>query len=420
MPPKKAAKKKASKSASKNRNFLSQNTKKVKKNDDSAEVGKVPKGSPELENPLELSNLLTYINKQCKPEEKYGWRVLILPVTLREICYLGTDSFRILHSRWDKLEDLRGMLPREFLAKFWGKKPRINPITFVWVFDPFGSGPFPSRVKLIEDPSFIGTVQSAIDMFFRDLQVVHEERRKMIERASRDTPKWKLCSICNPISDLSYGFWKGGDLQSGGIPVNESLLGIIGEPFFSDSTSSRGWCIKRCPECGTCYKWDFDYEYLVNGTEDEITMVRLSDADAREWTQRVYETIHASEVDFTKRAPPYLNVLMAAANPKALQDAAFFIEYTQNVQGHDIAFTIPALVRALARHPHTEPLLKCSGYWISTTLGRYAEKKRGQAEHLLSVMQTEQPTSVGDEFKELLARTKKRVADETGFYWGTF
>ncbi len=346
--------------------------------------------------------------------------MLILPVDLEEQYYLGNDSFRIYYSRLDTLQNLRGIPFRDFLAKVWGKKPRVKVTTHVWVFDPYGSGPFPTRVKKIEDQDFIKTVQSAIDTYLRDLQAVREEHRKMIERAGSNTPAWQLCSICNPIPPTSYGFWKGGNLEGGGIPANENLLEILGTPFFGDSTSSRGWCIKRCPECGTCYKWDFDYEYLVNGTEDEINLVRLSDADAKEWVQRVFETIHASEVDFKKRAPPYLEVLMAATNQKALQDAAFFIEYAQNVQGHDIAFSVPALVRALARHPHTEPTTKCPGYWISTTLVRYAEKNAEQANHLLAVMQTEKPTTVGDEFKELLARTKKRITDETSFYWDNF
>nr|MDO8080521.1 hypothetical protein [Candidatus Freyarchaeota archaeon] len=65
--------------------------------------------------------------------------------------------------------------------------------------------------------------------------------------------KIKNCSICRNIPPSSSEFWKGGELQSGGLPGAEIKLEVVGSPYYDDSTSYTHGCIKRCPECGTVY-----------------------------------------------------------------------------------------------------------------------------------------------------------------------
>jgi hypothetical protein len=47
--------------------------------------------------------------------------------------------------------------------------------------------------------------------------------------------------------------------------------------------SSRKLQVQQCPECGTYYLYRSDYEYLVNGSEDEEYLTRLSIEEAGEY-----------------------------------------------------------------------------------------------------------------------------------------
>ena len=40
--------------------------------------------------------------------------------------------------------------------------------------------------------------------------------------------------------------------------------------------NGSSWCLLRCPECGTYCDWDLQYEYLADGTEDDLVVTRLS------------------------------------------------------------------------------------------------------------------------------------------------
>jgi len=40
--------------------------------------------------------------------------------------------------------------------------------------------------------------------------------------------------------------------------------------------------LKQCAACGTYYLYETDYEYLVNGSEDEEVLTRLKEEEARE------------------------------------------------------------------------------------------------------------------------------------------
>jgi len=372
----------------------------------------VLQNAPELDNPRELIDLLMYVNQQCMQGEHYKNHMVLLSVDLGDLYYVGRNSNLLYYSHLGLATNLRGMFLREFLGKFWGKKPRVNVTGNIWVFDPIGSGPFPTRYTAVEDETLKSAILSAVDTFLRETEKVRKEHRKLVQEAGSDVPAWKLCPICGPIPDNTYNFWKGGNLETDGIPANENLLEILGAPLFDDSTSSGHWCVKRCPECGTCYKWDFSYEYLVNGSEDEVNLIRLSDVQAREWIQKVNDTIRLSTEDFKARAPLHLEALMAATNQKALKAAAEFIEYAQFVKGHDITFTIPALVYALARHPHTQSGLECPGYWIASILRSFTDKGPDRVNYLLTLMKAAEVTSVGDEFSKVIDDLSQKLVED--------
>ncbi len=95
-------------------------------------------------------------------------------------------------------------------------------------------------------------------------------------------PRWKRCSICSKIPPSSGEFYKGGDLESGGFVPEVAKLKVVGEPYYNDDTSHTHSCFKYCPECGTVYHWSMEYEYLVNGSEDDIDLVRLDEAEGEQ------------------------------------------------------------------------------------------------------------------------------------------
>ena len=50
--------------------------------------------------------------------------------------------------------------------------------------------------------------------------------------------------------------------------------------------SSRKLQLQQCPQCATYYLYRTDYEFLVNGSEDEEELTRLTDEAAAEYLAR--------------------------------------------------------------------------------------------------------------------------------------
>lgn len=172
----------------------------------------------------------------------------------------------------------------------------------------------------------------------------HARRHPAQSNASRQP-----CSICQSIPERCTAFWKGGELQGQDLPAAASRLSIVGAPFMDDNTGSSNACLKQCPECGAYYDWRFTYEYLVNGSEEEIVLTRLSQAAGQEWAQRIAQAIEAYQAQFAAAAPQHIDALLhAPRHPDLIQQAATFFWQSQR-KGCDIAFALPALIHALAR-----------------------------------------------------------------------
>jgi hypothetical protein len=87
------------------------------------------------------------------------------------------------------------------------------------------------------------------------------------------------CELCREISDQEYCFSKYGHEEGG------TLAGVTGkmvpvEPL--DSLTKERHHVKRCTRCGTFYRYDCTYEYLVNGSEDDEDLVRLTPGEAKD------------------------------------------------------------------------------------------------------------------------------------------
>ncbi len=82
------------------------------------------------------------------------------------------------------------------------------------------------------------------------------------------------CSICSHLADRETAYQKyGWEEQNTHLPAAADALVVVRDfrPY-----SSRKLQLRRCPGCGAYYLYSSDYEYLVNGTEDEELLERLT------------------------------------------------------------------------------------------------------------------------------------------------
>lgn len=92
------------------------------------------------------------------------------------------------------------------------------------------------------------------------------------------------CTTCAAMLDEEYAMQKyGWPADDTHLPPAASRLKVVRDfrPY-----DSRALQLRQCPECATYYLYRTDYEYLVNGSEDEEFLTRLTDAEAREYLDR--------------------------------------------------------------------------------------------------------------------------------------
>jgi hypothetical protein len=84
----------------------------------------------------------------------------------------------------------------------------------------------------------------------------------------------KPCAICSQLADQEYATQKWGREEDDTyLPAAAARLVIVRDlrPY-----GSRKLQLQRCLECGCYYLYRTDYEYLVNGSEDEEFLTRLT------------------------------------------------------------------------------------------------------------------------------------------------
>lgn len=89
------------------------------------------------------------------------------------------------------------------------------------------------------------------------------------------------CHTCSTLADEETAYQKyGWEENNTHLPPAAGQLALVCDlkPY-----SSRQLQLKQCPECGTFYLYRTDYEYLVNGSEDEEFLTRLSPEEAAKY-----------------------------------------------------------------------------------------------------------------------------------------
>ena len=166
--------------------------------------------------------------------------------------------------------------------------------------------------------------------------------------ATRKALRHQRCSICRNIPDRAEASWKGGELLGDRLPAAEGKLTVVGAPFFNDRDNHSHSCLKQCPKCGTYYDWSFTYEYLVNGSEDDVVLTRLHDKQGEKRAKAIFETIGTAGEKFRAEAAARVKTLLRSSNGKGVYGAATFLQSGQS-RGHDISFAVRALAEALVR-----------------------------------------------------------------------
>ena len=92
------------------------------------------------------------------------------------------------------------------------------------------------------------------------------------------------CGICSNLTDQEYAYQKyGWERYDTHLPAAVNALKVVRDfrPY-----DSRMLQILQCPGCCTYYLYKTDYEYLVNGSENEEFLTRLTEKQAAEYLNR--------------------------------------------------------------------------------------------------------------------------------------
>ena len=92
------------------------------------------------------------------------------------------------------------------------------------------------------------------------------------------TKELRDCSICSHLKDQEWASQKfGWEANDTSLPVAASYLQLVCDLKPGSDRSLQIW---QCPLCFTYYRFSSDYEYLVNGSEDVQSLIRLSQEEA--------------------------------------------------------------------------------------------------------------------------------------------
>jgi len=92
-------------------------------------------------------------------------------------------------------------------------------------------------------------------------------------RVPAGEPDCVSCPICSGLRQVETAWQKfGSNYPDTSLPEAAGLL----EPVFDfNPGSQRARQLRRCPQCGTFYLYESDYEYFAFGSEDEQRLTRL-------------------------------------------------------------------------------------------------------------------------------------------------
>ena len=127
----------------------------------------------------------------------------------------------------------------------------------------------------------------------------------------------KICAICSQLGDVERSFSKyGAPEYDRPFPEAVSRLVIMDIPREPDPDKRH---VRRCPLCGTLYAYLFSYEYLMNGSEDEEELNRMSPEQQRECLRTRCLSLESlrREIENTEDAAASMGGYMDRGNPSS-------------------------------------------------------------------------------------------------------
>lgn len=89
------------------------------------------------------------------------------------------------------------------------------------------------------------------------------------------------CDLCSSLGQSERAYQKfGAEENDTELPSAAAQLVLVKD---LRPMGSRELKVLRCPHCGTYFLYETDYEYLVNGTEDEQTLTRLTNEEVEKY-----------------------------------------------------------------------------------------------------------------------------------------
>lgn len=241
-----------------------------------------PPRDPTLRSTLELLLLL-----EALPEEAGALRhhELLVSVELPAKLLLGLVRGQLLVAPGERPRELRTQAPAALLEAHPTARPVVRLQAAFARWDDLGSGGSDARLSLVERPAERARCVARVLAAMRAVRKFRKRADPVLAELPEE-PAWRRCLVCSPLDALSPTPRRE-DWPADHAEVRSRFLEIVGAPTFHDH-GSRDWCLKRCVRCGATYLWKSDYEYLVNGgTEDELTLTRLTDEEAAPWEARV-------------------------------------------------------------------------------------------------------------------------------------
>jgi hypothetical protein len=178
------------------------------------------------------------------------------------------------------------------------------------------------------------------------------------------------------------------------LPPAAARLAVL---YNLDCTDPDNHHVRCCPQCGALYRYDFSYEYHVNGSEDEERLSRLSTAQAADYCRaqaRLLESLRR-EIDILESSAGSLGDTLDRGHPAPAEAEAAYRDMQSARAG--------AGEQRLRLQAQVEHLRQA----CPVILTAWAEAHRRVCRHFLSVL----PPEGSD------ARTARYVAQTTLEAW---
>ncbi len=104
-----------------------------------------------------------------------------------------------------------------------------------------------------------------------------------------------MCDLCNQLRDHETSYSKYGSPDDDRpLPEAAAKLTVLKTLNTKDLDKTH---VRRCPRCGTLYRYLASHEYFINGSEDEEMLTRMTTEEAAAWLREEALTLESLRTD---------------------------------------------------------------------------------------------------------------------------